>query len=71
MNGVKSKADIVKWLNTFQKRVNIVTGYEELVFTVSIWGKEEDDDVRHPEAVGSSHFPSLDMKMTWMVEGGL
>jgi hypothetical protein len=36
MNGQKMYADIGKWHNTFQKIVNEVTGYEGLVFTVSI-----------------------------------
>jgi hypothetical protein len=57
-------------MDTFQKRVTLVTGYERQVSTVSIWGKEKDDDVRHPKAevVGSSHILFLDMKMTWTAE---
>jgi hypothetical protein len=40
-----------EWLNTFQKRMNEVTDYKELVFTVSIWrGKEKNDGVKHPKA---------------------
>jgi hypothetical protein len=63
-----------KWLNTFQKRVNKVTGYEGLVFTVSIWrGKGNDEMKKHPKAeiVKSSYFPFLDMEMTWSKEGDL
>jgi hypothetical protein len=46
--------------------------HEGLVFTVSIWQEEMDDNIGHPktEVVKSSHFPFLDMKMTWMVDGG-
>jgi hypothetical protein len=53
--------------------VNIVTDYEELVFTVSMWQEEKNDEVGHPKAevVRSSHFPFLDMKMTWSEEGDL
>jgi hypothetical protein len=42
MNGKKLNADIGEWLKHFQKRFNeVITGYEGLVFTVSIWrGKE-------------------------------
>jgi hypothetical protein len=68
MNGNKSKADTIEWLNTLQERVNIITGYEGLVFTISIWGKYKGGKVRHPKAeiVKSSYFPFLNMKMTWM-----
>jgi hypothetical protein len=33
-DGVQSNKEIGKWLSTFQKKVNIVTGYKGLVFTV-------------------------------------
>ena len=46
MNGNKSKADTIEWLNTFQERVNIITGYEGLVFTVSIWSDKEFDNIQ-------------------------
>jgi hypothetical protein len=73
MNGKKSNADIEDWLENFQKRVNEVTGYEGLVFTVSIWRGKEEDESKHPKAeiVKSSFFPFLDMKMTWSEEGDL
>jgi hypothetical protein len=74
MHGKKSNADIGEWLNTFQKRVNNkVTGYEGLIFTVSIWRGKEEDESKHPKAeiVKSSFFPFLDMKMTWSEEGNL
>jgi hypothetical protein len=53
--------------------VNIVTGYKGLVFTVSIWREEKNDEVAIPksEVVRSSHFPFLDMKMTWPDKGDL
>jgi hypothetical protein len=74
LDGVKSNAKVGEWLNSFQKEVNIrVTGYEGLVFTVSIWREEKNDEVGHPKAevVKSSHFPFLDMKMTWTDKGDL
>jgi hypothetical protein len=51
-------------LNAFQKEVNLITGYEELIFTVSIWRERKNDEVGHLKAkvVRSSHFPFLDMK---------
>ena len=73
MDGVKSNAEVSEWLKSFQERVNILTGYDGLVFTVSIWRELKDDDGIHPKAevVKSSHFPFLDMKMTWSAEGEL
>jgi hypothetical protein len=73
MKGKKSNTDIGEWLNTFQKRVNKVTGYEGLIFTVNILRGKEEDESKHPKAeiVKSSFFPFLDMKMTWSDEGDL
>jgi hypothetical protein len=73
MDGVKSNNDIGEWLGTFQQKVNTVTGYEGLVFTVSIWREKENDEVGHPKAevVRSSYFAFLDMKMTWSEESDL
>jgi hypothetical protein len=36
LDGVKTKAEVGEWLNSFQKEVNRVTSYKGLVFTVSI-----------------------------------
>jgi hypothetical protein len=67
MNGQKTNADIDEWLNTLQKRVNQVTDYEGLVFTVSIWRGKENAEIGR-----SSYFPLfLDMKMTWSEEEDL
>jgi hypothetical protein len=41
MDGVKTNNEIGKWLSSFQKEVNIVTGYKVLVFTVSIWQEKK------------------------------
>jgi hypothetical protein len=73
MTGLKSNKEIGEWLSSFQKKVNVVTGYEGLIFTVSIWREEEDNDVGHPKAevVKSSHFPFLDMEKSWSDEGDL
>jgi hypothetical protein len=73
MKGQKSNADIGEWLNTFQKRVNQVTGYDGLVFTVSIWRQDWNNEPAHPKAevVKSPIFPFLDMKMSWSEEGDL
>jgi hypothetical protein len=58
MNGKKSNEDIGEWLNNFQKRVNEVTGFEGLVFTVSIWRGKEEDKSKHPKAeIVKSYFP--------------
>jgi hypothetical protein len=67
LDGVKTNAEVGEWLSSFQEEVNIVTSYERLVFTVSIWREEKDDEVGHPKAefVRSPHFPFPDMKMTW------
>jgi hypothetical protein len=48
LDGVKSNAEVGEWLNSFQKKVNRVTGYEGLVFTVSIWSEEKNDEVGQP-----------------------
>jgi hypothetical protein len=71
MGRVQSITDIGEWLTTFQKRMNIIPGYEGIELTISIWREEKDDDVKHPkvEVVRSSHFSFLGMQMTWM-EGG-
>jgi hypothetical protein len=50
MNGQKTNTDISKWLNTFQQRVNQVIGYEGLVFTVSIWRQDWNNEPAHPKA---------------------
>jgi hypothetical protein len=75
LDEVKSNAEVGEWLNSFQKEVNKVTGYEGLVFTVSIWREMENDEVGHPKAevVKSSHLLSLPghMKMTWSDKGDL
>jgi hypothetical protein len=73
MTGQKTNADIGDWLNTFQKRVNEVTGYEGLVFTVSIWRGKDNDEAEHPKAeiIRSPYFPFLDMKMSWSDKGDL
>jgi hypothetical protein len=73
MKGQKSNADIGEWLNTFQKRVNQVTGCEGLVFTVSIWRQDWNNEPAHPKAevVKSPAFPFLDMEMSWSEEGDL
>jgi hypothetical protein len=73
MDGLKSNNEIGECLGTFQEKVNQVTGYEGLVFTVSIWRNKENDEVGHPKAevVKSPFFPFLDMKMTWSEEGEL
>ena len=71
MNGVKTNEEIENWLNAFQKRVNVITKYEGLIFTVSIWRGKAGGEVKNPKAeiIRSSHFPFLDMKMSWS-EGG-
>jgi hypothetical protein len=73
MDGQKTNAEIGEWLNTFQGRVNQVTGYEGLVFTVSIWRQEQSNEKLHPKATihKSSIFPFLDMKLSWSEEGDL
>jgi hypothetical protein len=73
MNGLKTNEEISQWLETFQERVNQVTGYEGLVFTVSIWRQGGDVKPTHPKAEihKSSVFPFLDMKMSWSEEGEL
>jgi hypothetical protein len=67
MNGLKTNEEISQWLGTFQERVNQVTGYEGLVFTVSIWKQGGDVKPTHPKAEirKSSVFPFLDMKISW------
>jgi hypothetical protein len=50
LDGIKSDAEVGEWLNSFQKEVNIVTGYEGLVFTVSIWREEKNNEMGHPKA---------------------
>ena len=67
MEGQKTKADIGKWLETFQRRVNQVTGYEGLVFTVSIWRQDQSNEQAHPKAEirKSSIFPFLGMEISW------
>jgi hypothetical protein len=54
----------------FRQHISRVSGYEGLVFTVSIWREEKNDEMGHPKAevVKSSHFPFMDMKMTWSDE---
>ncbi len=51
--------------------MNVVTGYEGLIFTVSIWREEENNDAGHPKAevVKSSYFPFLDMEMRLLEAG--
>jgi hypothetical protein len=41
---------------------------------LSIWKEHKNDEVGHPKAaevMRGSHFPFLDMKMTWSEEGDL
>jgi hypothetical protein len=73
MDGQKTNKEIGQWLGTFQERVNQVTGYEGLVFTVSIWRQGCNDKPTHPKAEihKCSFFPFLDMKMSWSEEGEL
>ncbi len=73
MDGQKTNEEIGQWLDTFQERVNQVTGYKGLVFTVSIWRQSWDNKPTHPKAEihKSSFFPFLDMKMSWSEEGDL
>jgi hypothetical protein len=73
MDGQKTNADISKWLKIFQERVNQVTGYEGLVFTVSIWRQGQSSEPEHPkvEIHKSPIFPFLDMKTSWSEEGDL
>jgi hypothetical protein len=73
MNGLKTKEEIGQWLETFQERVNQVTGYEGLVFTVSIWRQDGENKATHPKAEihKSSVFPFLEMKMSWSKNGDL
>jgi hypothetical protein len=63
MNGQKTNTDISKWLNTFQQRVNQVIGYEGLVFTVSIWRQDWNNEPAHPKAEI--------FKSSWSEEGDL
>jgi hypothetical protein len=39
LNGVKSTPEVKEWLSSFQKEVNLITGYEGLIFTTAS-GKE-------------------------------
>jgi hypothetical protein len=73
MEGVRTNREIGEWLSAFQAKVNVVTGYEGLVFTVCVWREKDNDEVGHPKAevVKSAHFPFLDMKMSWSAEGDL
>ena len=73
MKGNKSNEEITQWLDEFQQKVNSVTGYEGLVFAVSIWRDKSEKNVIHPKAetVKSSFFPFLDMEMPWSDEGEL
>jgi hypothetical protein len=73
LDGVKTNAEVGMWISSFQKEVNRVTGYKGLIFTVSIWREMENNEASHPKAevVKSSHFPFLDMKMTWLDKGDL
>jgi hypothetical protein len=43
MNGIKYNIEIREWLSSFQKEANLITSYDGLVFTVSIWREKTKD----------------------------
>jgi hypothetical protein len=47
--------------------VNLITGYDGIQFTISIWGPSKDDEISYDKvSIEKSDFlPFLDMKMYW------
>ena len=73
--GTTKASDIRDWMEEFQETVNTAAGNQHLQFTVEIWTNKENSSNPAKEdrvqIVTNDEFPFLDMKMSWLPEGGL